>query len=51
MDLPEEALKDLKLIEATRSEAKSILENGFLEQNSKLKEIINKKLKVRNIIS
>ena len=51
MDLPEEALKDLKLIEATRSEAKYILENGLLAQNSELNTIVNNKLKVKNIIS
>jgi hypothetical protein len=42
MDLPEEALKDLKLIEATRSEAKYILENGLMlgADSYTLKQII-----------
>ena len=51
MDLPEEALKDLNLIEATRYEAKYILENWLLEQNKELSTIVNNKLKVKNIIS
>jgi len=51
MDLPEEALKDLKLIEATRSEAKYILENWLLAQNKELSRVVENKLKVKNIIS
>ncbi len=51
MDLPEEALKDLNLIEATRYEAKYILENRLLPQNKELSTIVNNKLKVKNIIS
>ena len=51
MDLPEEALKDLKLIEATRSEAKYILENWLLAENKELSRVVENKLKVKNIIS
>jgi len=44
MDLPEEALKDIHLLENTREEAKYILKNNILEKEPKLKELVEKKL-------
>ena len=46
LDLPEEALKDIKLLEATRNEARYIVENNLLEKFPKLKEKIEKEKKV-----
>jgi len=41
LDLPEEALKDINLLEATRKEAKFIIENKLLEKYPLLAEKVN----------
>ena len=46
LDLPEEALKDIKLLEATRNEAKYIVENDLLEKYKKLKEKVENEKKI-----
>ena len=50
MDLPEEALKDIKLLEDTRNEAKYILENNLLEKYPKLKKLVNEKVNLTSLI-
>jgi len=50
MDLPEEALKDIQLLEDTRNEAKYILENNLLEENPKLKKMVNEKVNLTSLI-
>ena len=50
MDLPEEALKDIKLLENTRNEAKYILENWILEKHTKLKKLVEEKKKYLELI-
>jgi len=50
IDLPEEALKDIKLLEDTRAEAKFILKNNILEENLKLKKLIEKKINYYKLI-
>ena len=49
MDLPEEALKDIKLLEDTRNEAKYILENNLLEKYPKLKKLVNEKVNLTSL--
>ncbi len=44
MDLPEEALKDIHLLESTRAEAKHILKHNILEKETKLKKLVDKKI-------
>jgi hypothetical protein len=50
MDLPEEALKDIKLLEDTRAEARYILENNLLEKYPKLKKLVNEKVNLTSLI-
>jgi hypothetical protein len=50
MDLPEEALKDITLLEQTRAEAKYILENNLLDENPKLKKLVSEKVNLTSLI-
>ena len=50
MDLPEEALKDITLLEQTRAEAKYILENNLLEKNPELKKLVSEKVNLTSLI-
>jgi len=50
MDLPEEALKDISLLENTRKEARFILENNLLEKYPKLKKLVNDKVNLTSLI-
>jgi len=50
MDLPEEALKDIQLLENTRNEARYILENNLLEKYPKLKKLVNEKVNLTSLI-
>ena len=46
LDLPEEALKDIKLLENTRQEAKYIIEKWLLDKYKKLKEKVENEKKI-----
>ena len=50
MDLPEEALKDINLLENTKAEAKYMLENNILEKEPKLNALVEKKLNYYKLI-
>jgi len=50
MDLPEEALKDIQLLENTRNEARYILENNLLDKYPKLKKLVSEKSWLTNLI-
>ena len=49
IDLPEEALKDIKLLEATRNEARYIIENNLLDKYSKLKQKVLSEEKIQTL--
>ena len=50
MDLPEEALKDIQLLENTRNEARYILENNLLDKYPKLKKLVSEKTNLTSLI-
>ena len=49
IDLPEEALKDIKLLEATRNEARYIIENNLLDKYPKLKQKVLSEEKIQTL--
>ncbi len=49
IDLPEEALKDIKLLEDTRNEAKYIIKNNLLDRYKNLKTKILTKKSIENL--
>lgn len=51
MDLPQQALKDIELLENSRNEAKYILENWILKKEPKLKALVDQKINFSKLIS
>lgn len=51
MDLPEEALRDIELLEDSRLEARHILENQILKKEPRLKALVDEKINFSKLIA
>lgn len=49
-DLPEQALKDIRLLENTRTEAKYIIEHNILKKETELKKLVDDKINYSKLI-